>query len=319
MEIILNYIETMFAGVPVTPDTKRLREDITANMSDKFDELTKEGKSTNEAIGTVISEFGSIDEVLAEMGIERTQPAASAAAVIPADPSAKIRGMIRSFGLLASTGAGVLVLALIWLSEFGLRGYQIIGVGSIGFFMLLAGMLLVIISVLMRTKLLAGGEPPKEIQQIVGARYEKVKVNAFRLKMISGWVKLAAMVLFFMTDPMAHYSVNGTIYMTFLMSAAFAADVFVRVCDRTYRRVLGKPLEKLTAGGGVRALTVPFFTGAIAYMKFSGNYDGLNSSSEVGLLLMSLYIIVSVAAEMFDLAKKKNEQSAVREAQTGNK
>ncbi len=71
MEAILNYIETMFAGVPVTDDTKRLREEITANMTDKYDELIQAGKSDNEAVGTVISEFGNIDEVLVEMGVER--------------------------------------------------------------------------------------------------------------------------------------------------------------------------------------------------------------------------------------------------------
>ena len=60
MEIIMNYIDNMFSGIPVTSETSRLREDITANMTDKYDELVKEGKSGNEAIGTVISEFGNI-------------------------------------------------------------------------------------------------------------------------------------------------------------------------------------------------------------------------------------------------------------------
>ncbi len=71
MEAILNYIGTMFAGIPANDDTRRLREEITANMTDRFNELVKAGKNESEAVGTVISEFGNIDEVLAEMGIER--------------------------------------------------------------------------------------------------------------------------------------------------------------------------------------------------------------------------------------------------------
>lgn len=71
MDTIMNYIDSMFAGVPDSEATQRLREDITANMSDKFEELVGEGKSENEAVGTVISEFGNIDEVLAEMGVKR--------------------------------------------------------------------------------------------------------------------------------------------------------------------------------------------------------------------------------------------------------
>ena len=71
MDTILNYISEIFSGVPENDETIRLREDMTANMTDKYDELISEGKSENEAVGTVISEFGSIDEVLAEMGIKR--------------------------------------------------------------------------------------------------------------------------------------------------------------------------------------------------------------------------------------------------------
>ena len=40
-------------------------------MEDKYNELKSEGKSENEAIGIVISEFGNIDELINELDINQ--------------------------------------------------------------------------------------------------------------------------------------------------------------------------------------------------------------------------------------------------------
>jgi|GEM_PF-4751447 len=82
MDTIMNYIDSMFSGIPENDATRRLRDDITANMTDKYEELVSDGKSENEAVGTVISEFGNIDEVLSEMGISRTAKAKKTASPV---------------------------------------------------------------------------------------------------------------------------------------------------------------------------------------------------------------------------------------------
>lgn len=69
MEIILNYLESMFARLPDTEEVGRAKAEMTAMMEDKYTELKAEGKSENEAIGIVISEFGNIDELMAELEI----------------------------------------------------------------------------------------------------------------------------------------------------------------------------------------------------------------------------------------------------------
>jgi hypothetical protein len=69
METIKNYLDSMFSGLPKTEEVNRLKMDLLANMEDKYYELKNEGKSENEAIGIVISEFGNIDEIVSEMGI----------------------------------------------------------------------------------------------------------------------------------------------------------------------------------------------------------------------------------------------------------
>lgn len=70
METILSYLESMFLHLPKTPEVLRLKEEMAANMEDKYIALKSEGKSENEAVGAVIAEFGNIEEIALEMGID---------------------------------------------------------------------------------------------------------------------------------------------------------------------------------------------------------------------------------------------------------
>jgi hypothetical protein len=72
METILNYLDNMFVNLPGTPQVKRAKEELASMMEDKYNELIAQGKKENEAIGIVISEFGNIQELAQELGIEDT-------------------------------------------------------------------------------------------------------------------------------------------------------------------------------------------------------------------------------------------------------
>ncbi|MFC6465338.1 permease prefix domain 1-containing protein [Marinilactibacillus sp. GCM10026970] len=69
MNTIKEYVDKMFKHVVKTQETEQLKVDILANMEDRYIALKEEGASENEAIGTVIVEFGNIEEVLDEMGL----------------------------------------------------------------------------------------------------------------------------------------------------------------------------------------------------------------------------------------------------------
>lgn len=71
MQAIRNYLETMFMNLPNTPEVLRAKEELWQMMEDKYTELKNEGKSENEAVGTVISEFGNLDELAEELGIHQ--------------------------------------------------------------------------------------------------------------------------------------------------------------------------------------------------------------------------------------------------------
>ncbi len=71
METIMSYIDNLFRSYPDTPQVRRAREELLGIMEDKYNELKAGGKSENEAIGIVISEFGSMDEIAFELGLDK--------------------------------------------------------------------------------------------------------------------------------------------------------------------------------------------------------------------------------------------------------
>lgn len=69
MEILKNYLENMFMNLPQTEEVLKAKSELLNMMEDKYNELKAEGKTENEAIGTVISEFGNLEELADELGI----------------------------------------------------------------------------------------------------------------------------------------------------------------------------------------------------------------------------------------------------------
>lgn len=67
MDTIKNYVETLFLEFPKTKEVLRAKQEILTIMEDHYLALLDEGKSEHEAIGQVISEFGSIDELREEL------------------------------------------------------------------------------------------------------------------------------------------------------------------------------------------------------------------------------------------------------------
>lgn len=63
METLLNYLDNLFASLPNTEAVRRAKSNLQDSMEERYNELKAAGKSENEAIGTVISEFGNIDEL----------------------------------------------------------------------------------------------------------------------------------------------------------------------------------------------------------------------------------------------------------------
>lgn len=57
-------------SLPETPAVLRAKAELLEMMEDKYEELIREGKSEKEAVGTVLSEFGNLEELAEELGID---------------------------------------------------------------------------------------------------------------------------------------------------------------------------------------------------------------------------------------------------------
>jgi hypothetical protein len=73
MDTIRNYLDNLFVSLQKTAKVNELKNNILSNMEDKYNELKRQGKTENEAIGIVISEFGNIDELISELGISKNE------------------------------------------------------------------------------------------------------------------------------------------------------------------------------------------------------------------------------------------------------
>ncbi len=71
METIKNYLEAMFASMPNTKEVRKAKAELLAMMEDKYNEMIEEGINENQAVGTVISEFGNLDELAEDLGVEK--------------------------------------------------------------------------------------------------------------------------------------------------------------------------------------------------------------------------------------------------------
>ncbi|MCD5003239.1 beta-carotene 15,15'-monooxygenase [Enterococcus saccharolyticus] len=140
MKIIKDYLDSLFLTVPVTAETQRAKEDLLAIMEDHYYELIEEGKSEHEAIGAVISEFGSIDEILAALELEREEIDEEeylSAEQVTLDDAFDFWAATRKFALELSLG--ILLMFFSMASIFMVESYGVIyAMGILGFFVFAA-------------------------------------------------------------------------------------------------------------------------------------------------------------------------------------
>lgn len=128
MDAIRSYIENIFANLPRTETVLRAKDEMLANMEEKYHEFKRQGKSENEAVGMVISEFGNIDELLRELKISLTAPSHTSKKVrsVNRDEVEEYIQSRKRSGLLNGVGVflillGVAILICMTTSFYGLE------------------------------------------------------------------------------------------------------------------------------------------------------------------------------------------------------
>lgn len=84
MEVIRTYLDNLFSTLPDTPASRRAKEELWGMMEDKYQELKDQGLPENQIIGTVISQFGNLEELRETLGLEQLYAAAPPPQLHPA-------------------------------------------------------------------------------------------------------------------------------------------------------------------------------------------------------------------------------------------
>lgn len=64
---IENYINVLFSDVPRSKKAHELREELLANLSDRFEDYLSQGMSENQAYAQAVGSLGDLDEVLGQV------------------------------------------------------------------------------------------------------------------------------------------------------------------------------------------------------------------------------------------------------------
>lgn len=143
METIKNYLEAMFANMPNTDDVKKAKNELLQMMEDKYNELIADGHSDNEAVGTVISEFGNLEELAKDLGISKEAMSVDASdkRLITFDEVKDFLKARAGHGFYIALGVFFCIISVAGacgLSELNMKNAEMIGVVSM-FVLIAAG------------------------------------------------------------------------------------------------------------------------------------------------------------------------------------
>lgn len=112
MDTIKHYVESIFVDLPRTSKMLQLKEDMLTTMEDRYLQLKAEGKSENEAVGAVLSEFGNTDEIFATYHSEAESEQADNPSVYLSETQVESFMQHRSkYGMAIGTGVALCILA----------------------------------------------------------------------------------------------------------------------------------------------------------------------------------------------------------------
>lgn len=257
METIIVYLDNMFSNLPKTSEIKRLKQELLSGMEEKYMELKRSGKSENEAIGIVISEFGNIEELTAELGIQLVEPE-QALPVLTEEVAYAYMAARRSTGLLTGLGiflcvsgvALLIVLDTLFENNFAMfnSGSMEAGtmLGLVGMFAMIAAAVGLFIYSGMKLNHFKNMEQGFQLPYMLKMELQRSKelyAPTYRFSLIMGvcLCVLSPSLIFaaaYVNDSVASYGVAA-----FLLMAAVAVFIFVYYgnIQGAYTKLLEEP------------------------------------------------------------------------------
>ena len=244
METIRNYLETMFANMPNTPEVKKAKAELLSMMEDKFNEMIADGVNENQAVGTVIAEFGNLDELAEDLGLtkaleetherEETMPRH----FLRMEEVEEYLNVRKGNGLLIGIGVLLCITSVTWpiMFEFFMRGKMGDGFGVTGMFISIAVAVALFVFAGIR-----GNDwnfLDKELCQIDMATAEMVKSKRREFKFPHAVIIAVSIMLFILWIPLAATDIE-------IVSNCLFYFVGVGVCMIIYASTVMGSYEKI--------------------------------------------------------------------------
>lgn len=291
METIAVYLNNMFAGLPKTAETLRLKQELLAGMEEKYLELKRAGRTENEAIGIVISEFGNIEELTAELdlhaaGLEQALPTLTEHTVHDYAAARRSSGLWTGLGVvLCASGVAFLLAMDTWFdnraAEAAARDSMGVGMllGLIGMFTLIAAAVGMFIHSGMKLTRFESLERGFKLPYALKAELQHLQdlyAPTYRFSLITGvcLLVLSPSLIFaaaYVNDELAPFGVAA-----FLVLASVAVFLFVYYgnIQGAYTKLLEEPhiaaekKEEERAMGVIGAIVWPLATAVFLFTGF---------------------------------------------------
>lgn len=132
MNQIKDYIEVMFKELPKNKEIENIKVQITQSMLDKYEAYLEQGNTDAQSIGMVIGEFGSIEDIKVEFGINVEENYYDFTRLKEFLHFTKTFGFMIGLGVLINCmGIGITA----WISEYNidvLTTLSFFGIGIVG-------------------------------------------------------------------------------------------------------------------------------------------------------------------------------------------
>ena len=249
-ERIRAFIDNMFASLPQTEQAARMKEDMYCSMLDKYNGFISDGANEDEAFGKTVSEFGSVDDIRAELGTDTSRQfqaenaAAPAKLTLPASKETERAG--ERYKIFASVLIAVAVILFI-VAPLGYESYEALfsrlscpQMTNFVFGSMIA------VGVMLCVKAVTGRE--KYFDTVRETEYDVLpaanRVEAYRkFAGVRSWLMGFAVALF-VISPFADELTGSNLLLGLLIAVGAAILIILSAVRRSYGDVLGKEFSK---------------------------------------------------------------------------
>ena len=249
-ERIKTFIDNMFASLPQNDQSARIKEDMYCSMQDKYNGLIESGVGEDEAFGKVVAEFGSVEDIRAELGADAPQPAASFNAAAPAKltlpVSKETERAYEKYRIYAAVLIAVAVLLFI-VAPLGYESYdtQFINLSLPQLTNFVFGSAIAV-GVMLCVKAVTGREKffdaTRETEYDVLPSTERVE-SYRKFAGVRSWLMGLAVGIFVISPFVSEFTGSDLLF-GLIIAAGVAILIILSAARRSFKDVLGKDFDK---------------------------------------------------------------------------